>query len=44
MRSCALCKKGSLQKEFMAKLYFIDWETMEHIKHSISLQSRNSQV
>jgi hypothetical protein len=30
-------KKGSLQKEFMAELYFIDWETVEYIKHSISL-------
>ena len=37
-------KKGSLQREFMAELYFIDWEIMKYIKRNISLQSQNSRA
>ena len=40
-----LCdEKGSMQREFMAELYFIDWEVIEYIIHNISLQSQNSRV
>jgi hypothetical protein len=35
-------KKGFLQRKFVAKLYFIDWEIMEYIKRNISLQRQNS--
>jgi len=42
MRSCVLWRKGAFQREFMAELYFIDWEITEYIKRNISLQSQNS--
>ena len=32
-------KKGSLQREFMAELYFIDWEIPEYIKRSFLTES-----
>ena len=37
-------KKGFLQREFMARLYFIDWEITKYIKRNISLQSQNSRA